>query len=74
MSANRIDALKQLATGLRKFDGYTAAQVLAEDWTGLKGLHAKDIDYFALHGDKPVTVVALACMDRSAVRNIDPLA
>lgn len=74
MSMNRNDALKQLATGLRKFEGFTAGQVLAAQWPGLGGLDAKDSQYFRLHADKPVAQVASACQGRSMARTIDPLA
>lgn len=74
MSMTRTDALTQLAAGLRKFEGFTAAQVLAAEWPGLKGLHAKDVEYFKLHADKPVSTVAQACQGRSLARNVDPLA
>ena len=74
MSMNRNDALAQLSSGLRKFEGQTAAQVLASGWAGIKGLQTKDIEYFSLHGDKPVSIVAQACMGRSMARIIDPLA
>lgn len=74
MSMNRNDTLAQLSNGIRKFEGQTAAQVLASGWAGAKGLHAKDIQYFTLHGDKPTNVVAQACMGRSMARTIDPLA
>lgn len=65
MSMTRDDALTQLAQGLRKFEGWTAGQVMAAEWPGLKGLHAKDLDYFRKHADKAVTQVASACQARS---------
>lgn len=74
MSMNRNDALAQLSSGIRKFDGHTAAQVLDSGWAGIKGLHTKDVDYFTSHGEMPVNLVAQACMSRSMVRIIDPLA
>ena len=74
MSMNRNDTLAQLSSGIRKFEGHTAAQVLASGWAGIKGLHTKDVEYFTLHGDKPAKVVAQACMGRSMARTIDPLA
>lgn len=74
MSMNRNDALKQLTSGLRKFEGYTAAQVLAAEWPGLAGLNAKDVAYFKQHADKPVREVAQACQGRSLARIVDPLA
>lgn len=74
MSMTRNDALTQLASGLSKFDNFTAGQVLAAEWPGLKGLHAKDIEYFKLHADKQVKEVAQSCQGRSLARNIDPLA
>jgi hypothetical protein len=73
MSMTRNDALTQLAAGLRKFDGFTAAQVLAAEWPGLNGLHAKDLTYFNDHGEKPVEDVARACLGRSLARTVDPL-
>lgn len=72
MSSNRNDALASLSAGIRKFDAFTAAQVLASGWGGLKGLHPQDIEYFKLHADKPVQTVARACMGRS--RGVAPLA
>jgi hypothetical protein len=75
MSMTRDDALSQLASGgIRKFDGVTAAQVLASGWAGLNGLHSKDLAYFNSHGDKPANIVAKACQGRSMARHIDPLA
>ncbi len=62
----RTDALTTLARGLQKFERATAGQVLAADWPGLKGLHPKDLAFFRLHADKPVTAVAAACHDRGA--------
>lgn len=73
MSMNRNDALAQLSSGLRKFQNFTAAQVLASGWSGLNGLQAKDLEYFTLHGAAPVTVVAQACQGRSMARTADPL-
>ncbi len=73
MSMNRNDALKQLAAGLRKFEGFTAGQVLAAQWAGLAGLSAKDIAYFRTHADKPAAEVASACQGRSMSRTADPL-
>lgn len=74
MSMTRNDALSQLAAGLRKFEGFTAAQVLAAEWTGLKGLHSKDLAYFRQHGEKPAGEVAAGCLGRSMARTVDPLA
>lgn len=65
MSMTRNDALTQLATGLRRFDGYTAGQVLAAEWSGLKGLHPADLAYFQGRASQPVQEVARACQDRS---------
>jgi len=73
MSMNRNDALEQLSSGIRKFEGLTAGQVLASGWTGFCGLQAKDIDYFTMHADKPVSIVARVCLGRSMARTIDPL-
>ena len=65
MSMNRNDALAQLAAGLRKFEGFTAGQVLAAEWPGLKGLHGADLDYFRKHAEKAVQTVAAGCMQRA---------
>lgn len=73
MSMNRNDTLAQLSSGIRKFEGQTAAKVLASGWAGIKGLQTKDIEYFTIHGEKPVQVVARACMSRSMARISDPL-
>ena len=73
MSMNRNDALAQLSSGLRKFQDFTAAQVLTSGWAGLHGLQAKDIEYFKLHGAKLATVVAQACKSRSMAQIADPL-
>jgi hypothetical protein len=68
MSMTRTDALTTLARGLQKFEGATAGQVLVADWPGLKGLHPKDIHFFRLHADQPITAVALVCQERGAAR------
>jgi hypothetical protein len=73
MSMNRNEALAQLSGGLRKFQNFTAAQVLASGWAGLNGLQSKDLAYFAQHGGKLATVVAKACQGRSMARTVDPL-
>ena len=64
MSMTRTAAITTIAQGMRKFEGFTAAQLLAADWPGLKGLHPEDLAYFRLHGDKPATTVAQACHGR----------
>lgn len=73
MSMNRNDALAQLSAGMRQFESTTAGQFLKSDWAGVKGLHVKDLAYFNLHGEKPVHLVAQACMGRSLAHNADPL-
>ena len=65
MSMNRNDALAQLARGIAKFNDYTAGELLEVRWTGLRGLCAKDIEYFRKHSEKPVQQVAAACMSRT---------
>lgn len=74
MSMTRTDALTQLSSGIRKFEGLTAGELLATEWAGLRGLAAADLAYFRLHADKPARVVAQACHGRSLARTIDPLA
>lgn len=73
MSMTRTDALTQLASGIRKFEGFTAAELLAAQWPGLLGLQTADLAYFRKHADKPAKVVAQACHGRSLARHIDPL-
>ena len=65
MSMNRNDALAQLASGLQKFDGRTAGQVLDVQWPGLKGLPAADLAFFEARRSLPVQEVAAACQGRS---------
>ena len=65
MSMNRNDALAQLANGIRKFDGMTAAQILDSGWSGLKGFQQADFDFFKANGEKSAKEVALACQSRS---------
>lgn len=66
MSMTRTDTLTTLARGLQKFEGATAGQVLASNWSGLAGLHLRDIAFFRAHADEPITKVAAACHDRGA--------
>lgn len=72
MSMNRNDALKTLAAGVRKFEGFTAGQLLDSDWSGLKGLHPADLAFFRTYSERPCRAVASACQDRARLR--DPLA
>lgn len=65
MSMTRNDALTQLAHGLRKFDGWTAAQVLDSKWPGLLGLHMADLAYFRARAPLPAQQVAQSCLGRS---------
>lgn len=65
MSMNRNDALGQLASGLQKFEGHTAGQVLDAQWPGLKGLPAADLAFFEARRSLPVQEVARACQGRS---------
>ncbi len=64
MSASRTDTLTTIASGIRKFEGFTAAQLLAWQWAGLAGLHLHDIAFFRQNADKPAKAVAIACLDR----------
>ena len=64
MSMNRNDALAQLANGIRKFEGVTAAQLLESCWNGLKGFQQADFDFFKANGEKSAKDVALACQSR----------
>ena len=73
MSANRNDILATLARGMRKFDGFSAGQLLSTGWSGLSGLCEKDIKYFMKHAEKPFEEVARGCQGRSSARSIDPL-
>ena len=73
MSMNRNDTLTQLAHGIRKFDGMIAGELLATGWAGLRGLAAKDVDYFEKHEGLPVVDVARSCLGRSLARADDPL-
>lgn len=68
MSMNRNDALEQLAHGISKFDGLTAGELLDSGWQGLRGLCAKDVEYFAEHSHLPIKDVAKACQGRSLAR------
>ena len=65
MSMNRNDTLAQLANGVRKFGGMTAAQLLESGWNGLKGLQQSDLAFFKANGEKSAKEVALACQSRS---------
>jgi len=64
MSMNRNDTLAQLANGLRKFEGMTAAQILESGWNGLKGLQQADFAFFKANAEKSAKEVALACQSR----------
>ncbi len=72
MSASRTDTLTTIGYGIRKFEGFTASELLESGWSGLSGLHLADFDYFAKYGDLPAMQVAKACQCRS--RYCDPLA
>lgn len=73
MSMNRTDALTQLAQGLRKFEGWTASEVLAAEWPGLHGLDLADLGFFRSRGGLPVQDVARSCLGRGhAAPNGDP--
>lgn len=61
----RNDALTILSKGVRKFEGWTAGQVIEAQWPGLKGLDAKDLDFFRANADKPAQKVAQSCGQRS---------
>jgi hypothetical protein len=65
MSMTRNDALTTLSKGIRKFEGWTAGQVIEAQWSGLKGLDAKDLDFFYANANKPARKVAQACGQRS---------
>lgn len=65
MSMTREDALAQLTAGLRKFEGFTAGQVLESEWSGLKGLHPADLAFFRGRASQPAQEVARACQSRS---------
>ena len=62
---NRNDTLSQLSKGIRKFEGFTSNQVLELNWSGLRGLHKKDLIFFSANGGKPASEVANLCMARS---------
>lgn len=65
MSMTRDDALAQLASGLRKFDGYTVGQFLDAGWDGLHGLAPADLAFFEARRALPLQDVARSCMGRS---------
>lgn len=72
MSMERTEALRVLASSPRKFEGFTAQQVIDSEWPGLKGLHPADIAFFHQYADRPCKEVAAACHDRA--RGRDPFA
>lgn len=70
MSMTRNDSLSQMAHGIRKYAGFTAAQIVHEPVAS--GLHGADIKYFLKYGNLPYQEVAEACQGRN--RYTDPLA
>lgn len=69
MSMTRTTTLSTIARGLRKFEGFTAGQVIGSGWNGLNGLHAKDFEFFRANADKPATAVAAACAPKATESN-----
>jgi hypothetical protein len=65
MSATRLDALTQLAKGIAKFDGFTAGDFLAVNWSGVKGFASQDIEFFKRRLSQPVEKVAQECLSRT---------
>ena len=65
MSATRFDVLTQLAKGVAKFTGLTAAEFLATNWAGIKAFPIQDINFFERNSSQPVEKVAQECLRRT---------